>query len=64
MKSNPGPKPQSPFFQTIRKIFLASIIASASYYAAGEVTEYFHTGGQDGRGIDGFTVFESDRRHR
>jgi hypothetical protein len=37
-------------------------ITVATCYAIGVVTEFFRTGGKDGRGIDGFTVFESDRR--
>ncbi|KAJ5156787.1 hypothetical protein N7492_009590 [Penicillium capsulatum] len=45
-----------------RKMMVAGIATAASCYAIGVVIEYFRTGGQDGRGIDGFTAFESDRR--
>lgn len=46
------------------RMALAGIATAASCYAIGVVTEYFRTGGQDGRGIDGFTAFESERRQR
>lgn len=43
---------------------MAGTMTAATCYAIGVVTEFFRTGGQDGHGIDGFTAFESDRRHR
>jgi len=45
-----------------RRIMFAGTATAASCYAIGAVTEFFRTGGLDGKGIDGFTVFESDRR--
>ncbi|CAG7979107.1 unnamed protein product [Penicillium olsonii] len=48
----------------IRRMIFAGVATAATCYAIGEVTEFFRTGGKDGRGADGFTVFESDRRHR
>jgi hypothetical protein len=44
-------------------MIFAGTATAASCYAIGVVTEYFRTGGIDGRGIDGFTEFESERRH-
>lgn len=46
----------------IRRMLFAGTATAGTCYAIGVVTEYFRTGGQDGRGIDGFTVFESERR--
>lgn len=48
--------------KTIRRMAFAGTATAASCYALGVVIEYFRTGGQDGRGIDGFTAFESERR--
>ncbi|CAI7620086.1 unnamed protein product [Penicillium pancosmium] len=62
--TNPKPKSQSSFSKAVRRIFITCTAVGASCYAVGVVTEYFRTGGKDGYGIDGFTVFESDRRHR
>ena len=45
-------------------MFLAGIATAASCYAIGVVTEYFRAGGRDGHRMDGFTAFESERRHR
>lgn len=45
-------------------MILTGTITAGSCYAIGVVTEYFRTGGQDGYGVDGFTAFESERRHR
>ncbi|KAJ6104320.1 hypothetical protein N7523_010640, partial [Penicillium sp. IBT 18751x] len=45
-----------------RRVLFASTVTAASCYAIGVVTEFFRTGGEDGKGIDAFTVFESDRR--
>ncbi|KAJ5966449.1 hypothetical protein N7481_013163 [Penicillium waksmanii] len=62
--THPKPKIQSTFSKAVRRIFITGTAVGASCYAVGVVTEYFRTGGKDGYGIDGFTVFESDRRHR
>ncbi|EAW13383.1 uncharacterized protein ACLA_054300 [Aspergillus clavatus NRRL 1] len=48
----------------LRGILISGIATVATCYAIGVVVEYFRTGGQDGLGIDGFTEFESERRHR
>ncbi|KAE8352441.1 hypothetical protein BDV28DRAFT_125884 [Aspergillus coremiiformis] len=48
----------------LRRMLISGFATAATCYALGVVSEYFRTGGQDGRGIDGFTEFESDRRHR
>lgn len=45
-------------------MLIAGTATTATCYAIGVMTEFFRTGGNDGRGIDGFTVFESDRRCR
>ncbi|KAJ5389459.1 uncharacterized protein N7496_000527 [Penicillium cataractarum] len=57
-------KSKSTFRKVIRRMVLTGTITAGSCYAIGVVTEYFRTGGLDGRGADGFTPFESDRRHR
>ncbi|KAJ5309106.1 hypothetical protein PENANT_c020G08570 [Penicillium antarcticum] len=68
--SAPGPedesttKPDSFIRKAGRRMLFAGTITAATCYAIGVVTEFFRTGGKDGRGIDGFTAFESDRRHR
>ena len=48
----------------LRRVVISGFATVATCYALGVVCEYFRTGGQDGRGIDGFTEFESERRHR
>ncbi|KAE8131520.1 hypothetical protein BDV38DRAFT_17343 [Aspergillus pseudotamarii] len=48
----------------LRRVLISGFATAATCYAVGVVCEYFRTGGQDGRGIDGFTEFESERRHR
>ncbi|KAB8231107.1 uncharacterized protein BDW43DRAFT_301994 [Aspergillus alliaceus] len=50
--------------KVLRRMLIGGFVTAASCYALGIVGEYFRTGGQDGRGIDGFTEFESERRHR
>ncbi|KAJ9492770.1 hypothetical protein VN97_g439 [Penicillium thymicola] len=63
---DPGPttKSESSFRKTGRRMLIAGTATAATCYAIGVMTEFFRTGGSDGRGIDGFTVFESDRRRR
>lgn len=56
--------PKSNRGKTWRKMLLAGSVTAATCYALGVVSEYFRTGGQEGRGIDGFTEFESARRRR
>ncbi|KAJ6084374.1 hypothetical protein N7486_011174 [Penicillium sp. IBT 16267x] len=56
--------PESTSHKIFRRMILTSTVTAASCYAIGVVVEYFRTGGQDGYGIDGFTAFESERRHR
>ncbi|KAJ5473719.1 hypothetical protein N7475_003285 [Penicillium sp. IBT 31633x] len=55
---------ESSFRKVGPRILMAGTMTAATCYAIGVVTEFFRTGGQDGHGIDGFTAFESDRRHR
>ena len=57
-------KEKSVFSKAIRRMILTGTVLGASCYAVGVVVEYFRTGGKDGYGIDGFTSFESERRHR
>lgn len=54
--------PKRGFRDALRRMAFAGTATAATCYAIGVVTEYFRTGGQDGRGIDGFTAFESERR--
>lgn len=56
--------PESISHKIFRRVILTSTATAASCYAIGVVVEYFRTGGTDGYGIDGFTSFESERRHR
>ncbi|OOF91319.1 hypothetical protein ASPCADRAFT_9716 [Aspergillus carbonarius ITEM 5010] len=56
-------KSESKFGQALRRMFVSGVATAGTCYAIGVVVEYFRTGGQDGRGIDAFTVFESERRH-
>ncbi|CAG8272952.1 unnamed protein product [Penicillium salamii] len=46
----------------IQRMIFAGVATAMTCYAIGAVTEFFRTGGKDGRGADAFTVFESDRR--
>ncbi|KAJ5659223.1 hypothetical protein N7507_005674 [Penicillium longicatenatum] len=55
---------ESTFHKIFRRMILTGTATAASCYAIGVVVEYFRTGGKDGHGIDGFTSFESERRHR
>lgn len=64
LSHTPPRKNSSTFGNTIRRMAFAGTATAATCYAMGVVGEYFRTGGQDGRGIDGFTEFESERRHR
>ncbi|RAH71989.1 uncharacterized protein BO66DRAFT_318919 [Aspergillus aculeatinus CBS 121060] len=48
----------------LRRMLLGGVATAGTCYALGVVTEYFRTGGEDGRGIDAFTAFESERRRR
>lgn len=45
-------------------MLIAGTATASTCYAIGVIVEFFRTGGKDGRGIDGLTVFESDRRRR
>lgn len=60
----PPRKEESGVRKTLYRMVFTGTATAATCYAIGVVTEYFRTGGQDGRGIDGFTTFESDRRRR
>ncbi|KGO71008.1 hypothetical protein PITC_065820 [Penicillium italicum] len=60
----PTTKPESSFRKTGRRMLIAGTATAATCYALGVMTEFFRIGGNDGQGIDGFTVFESDRRRR
>ncbi|PYI12041.1 serine-threonine rich protein [Aspergillus sclerotiicarbonarius CBS 121057] len=56
-------KHQSRLGQALRRMLVSGAATAGTCYAIGVVVEYFRTGGQDGRGIDAFTAFESERRH-
>ncbi|KAF7586348.1 hypothetical protein BBP40_009044 [Aspergillus hancockii] len=57
-------KSESKVGKVLRRMLIGGFATAATCYALGVVGEYFRTGGQDGRGIDGFTEFESERRQR
>ncbi|CAG8908923.1 unnamed protein product [Penicillium egyptiacum] len=57
-------KSDSSFRKACRRMLIAGTATASTCYAIGVMVEFFRTGGNDGRGIDGFTVFESDRRRR
>lgn len=46
----------------LSRVLFTGAATAATCYAVGVVGEYFRTGGEDGRGFDAFTVFESERR--
>ncbi|CAK41875.1 serine-threonine rich protein [Aspergillus niger] len=56
-------KGQSRVGQALRRMLFSGVATAGTCYAISVVVEYFRTGGQDGRGIDAFTAFESERRH-
>ncbi|OQE17490.1 hypothetical protein PENFLA_c024G06759 [Penicillium flavigenum] len=60
----PTTKPDSSSRKVGRRMLIGGIATASTCYAIGVIVEFFRTGGNDGRGIDGFTVFESDRRRR
>jgi hypothetical protein len=56
--------PQRPTVtKVLRRMLVGGLATGGTCYALGVVGEYFRTGGKDGFGIDGFTEFESERRH-
>lgn len=56
---------EEPFLhKASRRILLTGTATAAVCYAIGVVSEYFRTGGSDGRGPEGFTEFEAERRRR
>lgn len=55
--------PKSRARKVLRRMFVSGVATAGTCYAIGVVSEYFRTGGVDGWGIDGFTEFESERRH-
>ncbi|KAL2810877.1 hypothetical protein BJX63DRAFT_400793 [Aspergillus granulosus] len=57
-------KPRSRTGSILRRMVISGAATAGTCYAIGVVVEYFRTGGDDGWGVDGFTVFESERRHR
>lgn len=50
------PKKESFLHKTSRRVLLTGIATASTCYAMGVVSEYFRTGGQDGKGPDGFTA--------
>ncbi|KAJ5225463.1 conserved serine-threonine rich protein [Penicillium chermesinum] len=50
--------------KTLRRVLFGGVVTAAFCYTTGVVSEYFRTGGADGRGPDGFTPFEVERRYR
>ncbi|KAL3460511.1 hypothetical protein BJX64DRAFT_262864 [Aspergillus heterothallicus] len=59
-----GEEARSQSNNVLRRMLIGGVATAGTCYAIGVVVEYFRTGGKDGWGVDGFTVFESDRRHR
>ncbi|KAJ9306757.1 hypothetical protein DTO217A2_3744 [Paecilomyces variotii] len=57
-------KEESFLRKTSRRVLLTGTATAAVCYAIGVVSEYFRTGGSDGRGPEGFTEFEAERRRR
>ncbi|KAL4812660.1 hypothetical protein BDW67DRAFT_121199 [Aspergillus spinulosporus] len=55
--------PKSTTTKVLRRMLVGGLATGGTCYALGVVSEYFKTGGKDGFGIDGFTEFESERRH-
>ncbi|KAL4738885.1 hypothetical protein BDV11DRAFT_128098 [Aspergillus similis] len=55
--------PKSKVTKVLRRMLAGGLATGGTCYALGVVSEYFRTGGKDGFGIDGFTEFESERRH-
>ncbi|KAL2004057.1 hypothetical protein VTN02DRAFT_562 [Thermoascus thermophilus] len=60
--SEAGAPKESFIRRTSRKVLLTGVATAASCYAIGVVVEYFRTGGEDGRGPEGFTPFDAERR--
>ncbi|KAL3475280.1 hypothetical protein BJX99DRAFT_161174 [Aspergillus californicus] len=56
--------PKSMARRTLRRMLISGVAMAGTCFAVSTVSEYFRTGGKDGWGIDGFTVFESEREHR
>ncbi|KAJ0422596.1 hypothetical protein BJY00DRAFT_279821 [Aspergillus carlsbadensis] len=56
-------KARSRTHNVLRRMLIGGAATAGTCYAIGVVVEYFRTGGEDGWGIDAFTVFESERRH-
>ncbi|RDW67159.1 uncharacterized protein DSM5745_09025 [Aspergillus mulundensis] len=59
-----GSSPESKVRTVLRRMLIGGLATGSTCYALGVVSEYFRTGGEDGQGIDAFTQFESERRHR
>lgn len=62
-KSHSKSAPKSRVRKVLRRMLVSGAATAGTCYAIGVVSEYFRTGGVDGWGIDGFTEFESERRH-
>lgn len=58
----PSQQNEGRFRRAVRRMLLAGTATAATCYAVGAVCEFFRTGGEDGRGFDAFTEFESERR--
>ncbi|PKY05617.1 hypothetical protein P168DRAFT_289075 [Aspergillus campestris IBT 28561] len=63
-ESREPPKTRSRFGSALRRMFISGAATAATCYAIGVVVEFLRTGGEDGRGFDAFTEFESERRQR
>lgn len=63
-QSTESPKARSRFGSALRRMFISGAATAATCYAIGVVVEFLRTGGEDGRGFDAFTEFESERRQR
>lgn len=60
-KRNP---PRSRLRRVLGRMLFSGLATAGTCYAIGVVSLYFRTGGEEGWGVDAFTVFESERRHR
>ncbi|PLN76963.1 hypothetical protein BDW42DRAFT_177763 [Aspergillus taichungensis] len=63
-ESTESPKARSRVGSALRRMFISGAATAATCYAIGVVVEFLRTGGEDGRGFDAFTEFESERRQR
>ncbi|KAI9370645.1 hypothetical protein BJX61DRAFT_82785 [Aspergillus egyptiacus] len=63
-KTKKEKRPESKSRKILRRMLISGAATAGTYYALGVLADFFRTGGEGGWGIDGFTEFESERRHR